>query len=639
MTKKVIGEGAYGCVHKPSIHCKQKSGFDYDDYVSKLMRNENAIDELNEFVVIKKYDPNNEYHLGTPEICNPDIDEFGVKESIAKCKHIDVNKVVKEPDKYKLLLLKYGGPDLSAFCKYHIQDYIKTDKDNKCDKFWLEVHHLIKGLQFFRNNGIVHNDLKPQNILFDKKTGKMMYIDFGLMSTKNTIKKHSEKSQNQLGIFHWSFPFDCGFMNKDNYSKYKDYRGKKMDKMYKNQMSNMIINNNTDNNLNIPMRNPAAFKILFSYLNPSNNEPSTSTQYGYINNFFDGFNNYIDKKDYYEFLNNAIDSIDVFGLGFTLQYILNCFYRHNAVSLDFFTKASGLFETMYDFNPYTRDTNIEHILDEYENILLETGVLTRLHKKFENNILMKGDPLPTIIQSNINSNLGQPLSKELEYFANLDPNVKTNVKTNVTISAKKCPTGKELNPKTNRCVNKCKANYSRNSKFKCVKNKTNKTNKINSVKKCPSTKELNIKTNRCVNKCKPNYTRNSKFKCVKNKTNKNNYNLTTLSNYSRGGKYDPKAKNELSRDEIARAREAQREAQRARAAQIAAQIAAQREAQIQEIMARLRRQYSTSQSNEVDLDLRIRREAENELAHLEEISAIWREEEAAQRERESRRYI
>ena len=138
MTKEVIGEGAYGCVHKPSIHCKKKpnNNFDYTNYVSKLMRNEHAIDELNEFVVIKKNDPNNEYHLGTPEICNPYIDEKGVKESIAKCKHIDVNKVVNDPDNYKLLLLKYGGPDLSAFCKDHIQDYMKTDKDNKSDKFW-----------------------------------------------------------------------------------------------------------------------------------------------------------------------------------------------------------------------------------------------------------------------------------------------------------------------------------------------------------------------------------------------------------------------------------------------------------------------------------------------------------------------
>ena len=120
--------------------------------------------------------------------------------------------------------------------------------------------------------------------------------------------------------------------------------------------------------------------------------------------------------------------------------------------------------------------------------------------------------------------------------------VSTGVTPITNIKIKKCPVGKELNIKTNRCINKCKPNYSRNSKFKCVKNKTQpttsgisksslsksyKNNKNNSVKKCPSTKELNIKTNRCINKCKPNYSRNSKFKCVKNKTNKINSILTT----------------------------------------------------------------------------------------------------------------
>ena len=29
--------------------------------------------------------------------------------------------------------------------------YLKTDKRIKTDKFWLEVHHLLKGLQFFKD--------------------------------------------------------------------------------------------------------------------------------------------------------------------------------------------------------------------------------------------------------------------------------------------------------------------------------------------------------------------------------------------------------------------------------------------------------------------------------------------------------
>jgi hypothetical protein len=43
---------------------------------------------------------------------------------------------------------------------------------------------------------------------------------------------------------------------------------------------------------------------------------------------------------------------------------------------------------MYDFNPETREINIDNLLNEYETILQETGILTRLQKTFENNNLI-----------------------------------------------------------------------------------------------------------------------------------------------------------------------------------------------------------------------------------------------------------
>ena len=43
---------------------------------------------------------------------------------------------------------------------------------------------------------------------------------------------------------------------------------------------------------------------------------------------------------------------------------------------------------MYDFNPETREINIDNLINEYENILLETGILTRLKKSFENHIIV-----------------------------------------------------------------------------------------------------------------------------------------------------------------------------------------------------------------------------------------------------------
>ena len=127
MKRIIIGEGTYGCVHKPSIHCKTppKPGFNYNNYVSKIMKTKNAETELAEFVIIGKLDPTNEYHLGEPILCKPQLAEETLKKDISKCKHIDFSDVEAHPDKYSLLVLKFGGPDLKALCNKYLIKYLE----------------------------------------------------------------------------------------------------------------------------------------------------------------------------------------------------------------------------------------------------------------------------------------------------------------------------------------------------------------------------------------------------------------------------------------------------------------------------------------------------------------------------------
>lgn len=465
MSKKrnVIGEGSFGCVHKPSIQCKTipKPGFDYRDYVSKIMKNKNAHDELNEFVTIGAMDPENEYHLGTPILCSPDLAEINVKQDIAKCKHIDVTQVTDYPDNYKLLILKYGGPDLKSFCIEHIEQYLKKNKQNQTDIFWLEVHNLLKGLKFFKDNDIIHNDLKPQNILFNTKTGKLKYIDFGLMRTKQEVINSSKTNTNGLGIYHWSFPFDCGLMNKDNYDKY--YNSNKIKReFWKNEFTKLLVDNSGNNSLDLPINKPKAFKILFTYLSPTFKEPTDSIQYGYINSFFDGFDEIIKNENYNKALLHTVDSIDVFGLGFSLQYIANCFKKHNALTFTEFSRLSGFFHKMYDFNPNTRVIDLDILLNDYENILFEFGILTRLGKYFVKNNLHSAS---SNIMRNVNINVNN-----VSPLYNKDPIL--------SISKTKCKDNQEINPFTKRCIKKCKHGFVRNDKFKCITNRR-KSHRIN----------------------------------------------------------------------------------------------------------------------------------------------------------------
>ena len=512
MKRIVIGEGSYGCVHKPSIHCTTtpKPDFDYKKYVSKIMKTPNAEKELAEFVTIGKIDPKDEYHQGQPILCNPKLDDANVKKEIRRCKRLDLKDFETNPNNYSLLVMKFGGPDLKALCNKYLIKYLEKDKETRTDNFWLETHHLINGLKFFRDNGIVHNDIKPQNILFNSKNGQMRYIDFGLMRTKKDIITSSKDNTNYLGIYHWSYPFDCGFMNYTNYNNYKS-SSEADKKNFKNQLSELIVSNSKVNTIGLPISNPEAFNILFTYLNPDDKSPNASTQYGYINSFFDGFNDMIKTQTHEKCLNNIVDSIDVFGLGFTLQFMANCFKRHNVLSLEVFTRLSSFFHKMYDFNPLNRVIDIDTLLNEYENILLEIGVLTRLNVSFENNILVNKPPAPPVIMEESRrdeKSTPEHLSAKLEKIANEDA-------IEITV---KCPERKEFNPITKRCIKKCAEGYERNSNFKCRKTKKVKSFKPKSEKICPTDKDLNPNTKRCVNKCLSGYSRNSKFQCRKNKT-------------------------------------------------------------------------------------------------------------------------
>lgn len=441
MSRKIIGEGSYGCVHKPSIRCKTppEPGFNYKNYVSKIMKTKNAKKELEDFLVIQRIDPNSIYHLGEPILCEPDLTEKNVKKDIQKCKRIKLTESDEEPE-LSLLLMKYGGPDLKALCKKELSDYLKTNKVERVDNFLLEIHHLLKGIQFFKENGLVHNDIKPQNILFNPKNGKLKYIDFGLMRTKEAIIESSKKNKNFLGIFHWSYPLECGFMDKSKYEKYKNLTVIQQNKL-KKELTNMIINNKKTNTFQLPIKHPDAFETLFTYLDPHFQDPTKALEHSYIDSFFDGYNELVSSHSYNNVLNQIVDSIDVYGLGFTLQFIINCFKRHSAFDQTIFTRLSHFFKKMYDFNPLTRVIDLNKLIDEYQDILHEIGVLKRLGKSFEKQ---------NVVANN---------ASLLKYEEN----------------SVDCPPNKEPNPSTARCVKKCKSGFSRNTQFKCKKTRKVKT--------------------------------------------------------------------------------------------------------------------------------------------------------------------
>uniref|UniRef100_A0A6C0E1K9 Protein kinase domain-containing protein n=1 Tax=viral metagenome TaxID=1070528 RepID=A0A6C0E1K9_9ZZZZ len=521
--RKVIGEGSYGCIHQPSLHCKENIPLDYDKYISKLMKTTNAEKELREFVMISNLDKTNEYHLGTPTICEPDTKDPAFDDDIEECMHFNSSKIMGHPNEYRLLIQKSGGYDLSYFCKHELKNFVNENPQNNL-VFWLQVYHLLKGIHFFKKHDIVHYDLKPQNIVFNPETKKFMFIDFGLMNKKTHIINRSKTSVNYTANFHWSYPIDNGFLNK-NYFEYYKKLSKPNKENFKNTFYQKIFNDTgKSTNLKLQIKNAGGFQLFFSYIYLQPLGVSDRTQrirnvtktYNDISAFFDSYNDSIKTQSYEKVIDKTVDSIDIYGLGFTLKFVLNQFFQIGAIPEEFYRKAANLFEDMYNFNFNLRVVSIDKIMDVYEQILLETGVLYALNKQIENreiidnkivvpDIVSIADTTPVLIDP-VN------LTPELEDYAHKDafevPNGSTSCKDS----------NKEVNPLTKRCVKKCTAPKIRNNKFRCVNPKRSITVKkskyTTNIISCSETKERNPLTKRCVKKCPHNRIRDACFRCI-----------------------------------------------------------------------------------------------------------------------------
>ena len=488
----VIGEGAYGCAIKPSLKCSNKT-IQYNNKISKVLLNKHANEELTEYNMIDKIDKNKDFYMGKPELCKPKYNELNVK-SIQKCKSI--SKIIKDnvKDNFKklsLLIMDDGGMNLTT---YSNSIYTKTEK--QLIDFFVEAHRILLGIKVFIDNGVVHHDLKPGNIVYNEATNRLNFIDFGLTVTKEHILLESEKSKNWIAnSYHWSFPFEINFYNKDAYNKMANYTISE-----KTQYINGITKNRINNHIFMN-----GFKTFLSTI--MSQQQNINKEYyinKYITDFYQTLLTDIVPGNYNKFINKSISTIDIYGTGISLNYVLNkCYglipkHAYDDLKMLFLNMVSSDLSTRYEIND---------VLTIYENILLQHNFLPP-NMSFENHILVNNSKL---------NKLNKNISIIKQHDVDISPELVEQI---INISPNKCGEHKILNPNTNRCVKKCKLDYIRNEKFKCIKgSKKNKKNinKHNSTNKktCPDTKELNNKTNRCVKKCKLNYIRNDMFKCVK----------------------------------------------------------------------------------------------------------------------------
>jgi serine/threonine protein kinase len=392
-SSSVVGEGSYGCVHKPRMECsksEKSKRLNSDKYISKFMLTKDAITELSEYTTISNIDKKKKYYLGKPLKCKPKKNKYNLN-SAKKCdiyeKYHDSNKTKRNNStfsKFSLLIIPDGGLDISKFGNSLERESVSV-RNNKLKMFWKDSKKLFYGIMLFQKHGILHHDVKPQNILFDGS--KLRFIDFGLMRKIKDVEYFSKNSENYIAEYpFWSYPFEFAYLNRDVYMKIAGFSIEE-----KNQYILKIEEELKDSSSKISI----AFRLFFDYIlnNSSEKEREQEIQL-YLNDFVNFINDEMIPGNYEAFLEKSLNTIDLFGVGITLKFMLSfskSFFdsdKINALNECFFNmmrpSVVHRYNTQQAVDQFTKIMESHHVSSSSSTLLFESSKMPSLIKKIDN---------------------------------------------------------------------------------------------------------------------------------------------------------------------------------------------------------------------------------------------------------------
>ena len=181
-----------------------------------------------------------------------------------------------------------------------------------------------------------------------------------------------------------------------------------------------------------------------------------------------------------EFVKKSIETTDSYCLGFTLNYIANEMYKKQALADHEYLRLHNLFKKMFDFDIIMRMSNLETIINEYESVLFQNGVLSRLNKKIVNHEIVNqqsAQTLPKVMPTlsatqahaigaqsppkspsksppkSVATSVGQspPKSVATSPPKSVGQSPHKSAAKKTAKNTKPCPPGQERNPATGRC--------------------------------------------------------------------------------------------------------------------------------------------------------------------------------------------
>ena len=422
----VLGEGTYGCVHKPSLVCADSTKNDlanrvFQTPISKLMYYEDAHNEMNEYNLIDGVDPDKNHYLGKPIRCNVNLKSQFNKNSAAKCNGLlsDNPDLVKDLQWYSLLLMENGGNDLVAFAKNLIKSPSSIrKKQEEMEYFWIEFHSVFIGLRQFKKGKIIHHDVKAQNLVYDQTTLKFNFIDFGLMTTYDKITKEAQTNTYNYTDAHWSFPVEIPFLTFNNFEKIR---------MSKDSVQTVVQDIFNNNKYNIY---DCVNEVLYvrDFFNPLSNTDRLTEDFSKTIEHIK-----TNKYSYDMFVQKSIETIDTYGAGMGIFAVLDT--TKQVLGTQITSGLTNIANSLCNLDLQAR-LDIDAIIPIYEKFLLDSGLLSKYNLHFENNVLKKGKSDIMELSNTIASNMRVLTKAELKNATASPPSRKSTARKS---TARKSP--------------------------------------------------------------------------------------------------------------------------------------------------------------------------------------------------------
>jgi hypothetical protein len=183
---EVAGAGQYGCVLRPHLPCKEDEdkGYDTSTIGKAFLDEESAAGEEDANRAVATVDVRGDFTVPLIRSCiakkSPEAER-----ALKLCPRNLQSDLRTQYSNEKLVqhVMKDAGVDINVLNA----DWAEMHHRSPCDII-CALGNLARGLKSLHDNGSVHMDIKPGNVMYDVHANKMRLIDFGLYSSANTAK-------------------------------------------------------------------------------------------------------------------------------------------------------------------------------------------------------------------------------------------------------------------------------------------------------------------------------------------------------------------------------------------------------------------------------------------------------------------